>query len=392
MLVTNGAIPWIVQFAAWMRGKSVHLAGRMAIGDGPPTIQTGSNGMHIPVMDIGARRREYFVPPPFLLRPVVHLLLKDARDAPLLYMLSNVVGFTLPFAYMAFCAQSHVFGFVYWLCNTLLFQERFILGMHYFAHRGLFRIPGLDAAFAFCMTPFFGLPGGLYHLHHVVMHHVENNLDGWDLSSTERFQRDSLLHFLTYWARFLVLIWFELPMYALRRNRYILGAQCAGAVSAFFVTLYYLYQSNPVGTMWVFAFPTLANSFLLMLGNWCQHMFIDPDKPRCNYHLAFNVINHPCNQRSFNDGYHVEHHVNSRKHWSELPASFMANIERYRLEDAIVFQGLDNLQASLEQNQVSFIFISLSPSFCVFVRVSYSPTYRVYHTSSGWHARVPRTL
>ncbi len=51
------------------------------------------------------------------------------------------------------------------------------------------------------------------------MHHVENNLDKWDLSSTEPYQRDNLLHFFYYYLRFLFAIWFELPYYALKRNR-----------------------------------------------------------------------------------------------------------------------------------------------------------------------------
>ena len=51
------------------------------------------------------------------------------------------------------------------------------------------------------------------------MHHVENNLDGWDLSSTEPYQRDNFLHFIYYYLRFLLAIWIELPFYAWRRSR-----------------------------------------------------------------------------------------------------------------------------------------------------------------------------
>jgi hypothetical protein len=45
------------------------------------------------------------------------------------------------------------------------------------------------------LAPLFGLPSGAYRLHHVVMHHIEDNAAGWDLSATEGFQRDSLAHF-----------------------------------------------------------------------------------------------------------------------------------------------------------------------------------------------------
>lgn len=78
-----------------------------------------------------------------------------------------------------------------------------------------------------------------------------------------------------------------------------------------------------------------------MLGNWSQHIFVDPANPRCNYHMTYNVINSAANQLSFNDGYHIEHHLQSRKHWSELPESFMSKLDRYAQEDAIIFDGLD---------------------------------------------------
>lgn len=45
------------------------------------------------------------------------------------------------------------------------------------------------------LAPLYGVPPGTYRLHHVIMHHVEDNKTGWDLSATEGFQRDNLAHF-----------------------------------------------------------------------------------------------------------------------------------------------------------------------------------------------------
>ena len=46
----------------------------------------------------------------------------------------------------------------------------------------------------------------------------EDNKDPWDVSSTEPFQRDNFLHFLSYWIRQLsVGFWVELPLYCFRR-------------------------------------------------------------------------------------------------------------------------------------------------------------------------------
>jgi fatty acid desaturase len=215
--------------------------------------------------------------------------------------------------------------------------------MHFYSHRAVFKNAWLNSCVLTVLSPFFGVPCGLYYLHHVVMHHVEDNHAGRDLSSTEPYQRDSLLHFGLYWLRFVALVWFELPAYALRTRRYGLAffsAWCTCAGAALVGTLL---QADAYwhGAVWLFVMPTLLNSLLLMLGNWSQHIFIDPDAPRSDYHLTYNVINSACNQRTFNDGYHTEHHLNSRKHWSELPSSFMSNLQRYAEEDAIVFKDTD---------------------------------------------------
>jgi fatty acid desaturase len=291
-------------------------------------------------MDSNAQRREYY----FISPPLAWRLIKDERDLPMLHMLWNCACITLPGAALVFAFPSCWLGALYCLCNMALLQERFILGQHYMTHRGLFKSKWLDVLVLGALTPFFGIPSGLYHAHHCVMHHCENNLRGWDLSSTEPYQRDNLAHFIVYWLRFLFLVWFELPLYALRRGRPWLALRVVLCEAAYFAALRQLFVWSPTAAHWVFVVPTITNSLLLMFGNWCQHMFVDPERPRCNFGLAYNVIHHPCNQRSFNDGYHVEHHINSQRHWSELPAAYEANKKAYKDHDAITFQGLDFFQ------------------------------------------------
>ena len=76
-----------------------------------------------------------------------------------------------------------------------------------------------------------------------------------------------------------------------------------------------LHSIKPVGTFWTLELPFLASSVLLMLGNWSQHVFVDPKiatmdmkNSRVNYLLTYNCINHPFNQRTFNDGYQIANH------------------------------------------------------------------------------------
>ena len=45
--------------------------------------------------------------------------------------------------------------------------------------------------------------------------------------------------------------------------------------------------------------------------------------------MTYSCVAHADNQRSFNDGYHVQHHLNSRLHWSELPARFLQTLPQH---------------------------------------------------------------
>ena len=79
----------------------------------------------------------------------------------------------------------------------------------------------------------------------------------------------------------------------------------------------------------MFMVPALVTSFGLMFGNWSQHIFIHPRAEqvlatchrRTNFWHTYNVVDSPYNHKTFNDGYHIEHHLNLRLHWTELPAS-----------------------------------------------------------------------
>ena len=97
---------------------------------------------------------------------------------------------------------------------------------------------------------------------------------------------------------------------------------------------------NSVAAFWILVAPYFVSSFALAFGNWSQHIFVDPDNPRCDYRLSYCVINHPDNQVTFNDGYHTVHHVNSKVHWSELPEKFIETLEDFAENDGLIFDGL----------------------------------------------------
>merc|ERR1712166_1607160 len=177
--------------------------------------------------DINAQRNEYLFEPPALSR-WLDTAIQDPRDKPIACLFFNISVMTLPAAAVVFYLQSWKVGLVYLVLNLLTFQERFILGLHYSSHRRLFkqRWAVLNQWAPMVLCPFFGLPSGAYNLHHCVMHHIENNVFPYDASSTEPYQRDSPVHFLHYWLRFLLAIWVELPYYAYTRGRKDMCVQC----------------------------------------------------------------------------------------------------------------------------------------------------------------------
>jgi fatty acid desaturase len=189
------------------------------------------------------------------------------------------------------------------------------------------------------MSFFFGIPTG-YNEHHMGMHHVEDNM--WeDLSSTLRFRRDSFLHFLAYWARFFFLGLLDLVGY-LRKNRRTAMARRAllGELGHQAVVVIALLVHWRFGLV-AFLFPYAAVRTMMMVGNWGQHAFINTAQKNNGLANSISCINSGYNQRCFNDGYHIGHHLKANRHWTELPQDLLDNRELYVRQGAIVFQGLD---------------------------------------------------
>lgn len=110
------------------------------------------------------------------------------------------------------------------------------------------------------------LKTGMYHLHHCLMHHGGNNRAGADASSTERYRRDSLAAFLSYWLRYALLGWVEVPLRCLQYRRWALLAASMAAEAAYFTCCAAAWRANPRATIWVLAVPYAVSSLALMFG------------------------------------------------------------------------------------------------------------------------------
>lgn len=295
--------------------------------------------------DVNGTRKEYLVALPEALEKGVVAEMRDPRDKPLLYLFINVVMFTIPTAVLVYALPAnHWVGLAYVCTNYILFLQRFALALHYAEHNKIFKKESqfefLNRVPSLVLCPLFGIPAGMYRLHHVVMHHVENNQFPLDASSTEPYQRDSVMHFIQYLFKYMVGGWIVLPLYAAKKKLWSLLVEVLAVEFVYLLLVYSLYQHNPVATTWVFIFPFCITSFALMFGNWSQHVFIDPKAPQNCYRMTYNCINCPDNQKTFNDGYHIIHHLNSKLHWTQLPVQFMETLGKHGEEGALVFEGI----------------------------------------------------
>jgi fatty acid desaturase len=221
-----------------------------------------------------------------------------------------------------------------------------VLMLHNTMHRPFVRSPRwLNRAQTYAMAVFLGIPPA-YPDHHLGMHHAEDNM-AEDMSSTLAYRRDSFLHFLVYFFRFLLLGHFEVPAYLRRRGkgrmarRMLVGEMVQFAVIAAGCVLF------PAFGIIALLLPTVLIRFMMMVGNWGQHAFINTQRRNDGLSNAISCINSAYNRRCFNDGYHIGHHLKASLHWTELPGDFAAHREKYAAAGALVFEGIDFFAVSV---------------------------------------------
>ncbi|MFO0595954.1 MAG: fatty acid desaturase [Myxococcaceae bacterium] len=273
-------------------------------------------------------------------------MLYEPRDAVFVRLVIKHVLIVTPLLVLLYVRFSWWLALATFVVQVAWLAPPTILMLHNTMHRPFFKSPRwLNKFVPFLMSLLFGIPTG-YMEHHIGMHHAENNLRN-DLSSTMRYQRDSFLHWLMYVGRFLALIHIELPQYFLKKGRTAMAWRPLRLEAMAIGLMVALGFVNVEATIAGFVVPYFFMRFAMMWGNWGQHAFIDPSRPGDSYVNSITCINSVYNQRCFNDGYHIGHHVKQNRHWTELPQDFLDNQERYRKEGCIVFEGVDFFMVSL---------------------------------------------
>jgi len=156
----------------------------------------------------------------------------------------------------------------------------------------------LDAAFPYVLEPLMGHSWDSYYYHHVKHHHVEgNNPD--DLSSTVRYQRDEPYDFLCYVARFCFLIWLELPLYFVRKGKFVRAFKAAVSEYGSYAMFYFMATKvNFRATLFVMLIPFSILRFAMMVGNFGQHALVDEIEPDSDFRSSITLIDVPVSRCS----------------------------------------------------------------------------------------------
>ncbi|KAI5464067.1 hypothetical protein BGZ63DRAFT_350361 [Mariannaea sp. PMI_226] len=285
-----------------------------------------------------------------LLRPYISWARKVVRHETDVVMLTHLI------IYMTTSIPSTLYLFynftyphaIFHVAMQFYYVGAYTLMMHQHIHmRGVLnkKYSLLDKTFPFILDPMMGHTWNTYFYHHVKHHHVEGNGPD-DLSSTMRYQRDDIFHFLHYVGRFYFFIWLDLPLYFLRKNRPIMAAKAAGSEFLTYGFYYLTSLIDPRATLFAYLIPLFLLRFGLMVGNWGQHAFVDADQPDSDYRSSITLIDVPSNRYCYNDGYHTSHHLNPLRHWRDHPVSFLQQKHIYAKESALVFHNIDYLMVT----------------------------------------------
>src|SRR5690606_10429744 len=209
--------------------------------------------------------------------------INDKRDLPFIHLLTAIHVLVIPSAIVLYTpllqgAWWWALYIPYFYISQLYFKGRFGLMLHCISHRKLFRKPytWLYHWVIWGVCPFFGHTPETYFVHHMAMHHVENNNHD-DASSTLPYQRDSLRGFIAYVGRFLFLGFRDTFMYLFTRKRKKFYMRLTYGEMSFYAFCIAMSFVNFKATLFIFIIPFIFARIVMMIGNWAQHAFVDPN-------------------------------------------------------------------------------------------------------------------
>jgi fatty acid desaturase len=276
-------------------------------------------------------------------------LIRDERDLPFVYLTLKITFVLVPLAVLLY--MPFITSWIWWLVaaayfyfNNFVFKGPFGLMLHCTSHRPWFKkeYKAFNLYLPWFIGLFFGQTPDTYASHHIGMHHRENNLEE-DLSSTMHYQRDSLWDFTKYFSNFFFLSIIPLVVYFKKRHQKKLVKKVIRGEVFFVLLCVGLCFVDWPATVMVFILPFVLSRVIMMMGNWAQHSFVDPEDPGNLYKNSITCINTPYNKKCWNDGYHISHHIKPAMHWTLHPNHLQEHKAEYASNKALVFEGIEFL-------------------------------------------------
>lgn len=276
-------------------------------------------------------------------------LIRDKKDLPFVKLLIAIHLTVIPGAILLFSPLFN--GWAWWALavpyfyvSQFYFKGSFGLMLHCLCHRKTWKkqYAWIQKYILWFLCPFFGHLGEGYHSHHIGMHHIVGNMPE-DTSSTMAYQRDSLKDFLKYWLNFMVLGVYETYLYFVKKKQPRFYVPLTVSEVLFILFTIVMCFVNLKATLVVFVVPFFFARLVMMLGNWTQHSFVDPDEPEDELASTIICINTVYNHKCWNDGYHAFHHLRQAAHYTEYPVMFEKHLEELAAKKTFVFHGVHYL-------------------------------------------------
>ncbi|KAK5685227.1 hypothetical protein LTS10_003304 [Elasticomyces elasticus] len=299
----------------------------------------------------------------YIIKPYARVAMRIVRHPTDVVFLTHILLYSTVNLGSAMFLMFYHFSYLHGIAHavyTLWCAGSFTLLMHNHIHNNGVLAKDwrwLDMTFPYVLEPLMGHTWDSYYYHHVKHHHVEGNGPD-DLSTTIRYQRDDVFHFLHYVGRFLLFIWAELPLYFYRKGKPNLAIRSLVSEVASYAFMYGMTRLNPQAATFVFLIPFVQLRLGLMIGNWGQHALVDELEPDSDFRSSITLVDVPSNRFCFNDGYHTAHHLNPLRHWREQPVHFLQSKEAYRDGRALVFHNIDYLMLTVTLLRKNYLHLA----------------------------------
>jgi hypothetical protein len=231
------------------------------------------------------------------------------------------ISTSVPSALYLYYSFSYTHAIFHWIM-TAWYCGAFTLLLHNHIHNNGVLSKSyfwFDKLFPYILEPLMGHSWDSYYYHHVKHHHVEANGPD-DLSSTIRYQRDSIRDFSLYVGRFLFFIWLDLPLYFLRKSKTALAIRSAVSEYSSYAFIYLLATYNFRPTLFVLIIPLIQMRIGMMIGNFGQHAFVDEIEPDSDFRSSITLIDVPVSSSSFSP-IHTIHSLTSSARVTDIAST-----------------------------------------------------------------------